>query len=96
MEKNIEKTFFAKIHANNPVAFPIGILLLSCWTIPYRVSNSFNSVKVTELPPVLERVANSAYHLYFCCLLRYVCPSFLLMFGIWVLIWQVPEVSFLL
>ena len=34
------------------------------------MSNSFDSVKVTELPPVWERVANSAYHLLFCCLLR--------------------------
>ena len=41
-----------------------------------------HSVKVTELPPVLERAANSAYHLLFCCLLRYVCPSFRLMFGL--------------
>ena len=38
------------------------------------------SVKVTELPPFLERAANSAYHLLFRCLLRYVCPSFPLMF----------------
>ena len=63
------------------------------------VSNCFNSVKVTELPPVWEKAANSAYHLFFfffcfCFffffvfilfyfiffLLRYVCPSFLLMF----------------
>ena len=29
----------------------------------------FNSVKVTELPPVCERAANSAYHLLFLCLL---------------------------
>ena len=40
----------------------------------------FNSVKVTELPLVWERAFNSAYHLQFCCLLRYVSPSFLLMF----------------
>ena len=40
----------------------------------------FNSVKVTELPPVLERAANSAYHLLFRCVSRYVCPSFSLMF----------------
>ena len=40
----------------------------------------FNSVKVAELPPVWERAANSAYHLLFRCLLRFVCPSFPLMF----------------
>ena len=40
----------------------------------------FNSVKVTELPPVWERAANSAYHLLLRCLLRYVCPSPSLMF----------------
>ena len=33
------------------------ILTLLC------VSNSFISVMVTVLPPVLERAANSAYHL---------------------------------
>ena len=50
---------------------------------PYRWSpatltfnNLFNSVKVTELPTVWERAVNSAYHLSFCCLLRYVRPSF--------------------
>ena len=40
----------------------------------------FNSVTVTELPPVLENAANSAYHLFCRCLLRYVCPCFPLMF----------------
>ena len=35
----------------------------------------FNSVKVTELPPVWVRDANSAYHLLFRCVLRYVCPA---------------------
>ena len=39
-----------------------------------------NSVKVNELPPVCERAANSAYHLLVQYLLRYVCPSFPLMF----------------
>ena len=34
-----------------------------------------NSVKVTELSPVWERAANSAYHLLFHCMLRYVCPG---------------------
>ena len=33
----------------------------------------FNLVNLTELPPVWERAANSAYHLLFRCLLRYVC-----------------------
>ena len=39
-----------------------------------------NSVKLTELPPIWERAASSAYHLLFRCLLRYVCSSFPLMF----------------
>ena len=52
----------------------------------------FNSVKVTELSPVWETVASSAYHLLFRCLLRYVCPSFPLTF---ILIWPVPGVSLL-
>ena len=47
----------------------------------------FNLVKLTELPPVWERAANSAYHLLFRCLLRCVCSSFPLMFrtsfGFW-------------
>ena len=29
----------------------------------FCVSNLFNPAKVTELPPVWERAANSAYHL---------------------------------
>ena len=37
--------------------------------------------KVTELPSVWERAANSAYHLSLSCLLRYVCQSLPLMFG---------------
>ena len=52
----------------------------------------FNSVNVTELQPLWERAAKSAYHLLFRCLLRYVCPSFPLTF---ILIWPVPEVSLL-
>ena len=40
----------------------------------------FNLVELTELPPVWERAANSAYHLLFRCLLRHVCLSFPLMF----------------
>ena len=40
----------------------------------------FNLVTVTQLPPVSERAANSAYHLLSRCLLRYVCSSFPLMF----------------
>ena len=47
----------------------------------------FNLVKLNELPPVWERAANSAYHLFFRCLLKYVCSSFPLMFrtsfGFW-------------
>ena len=37
---------------------------------------------VTELPSVSERAANSANHLLFRCLLRYVCSSFPLMLRI--------------
>ena len=33
---------------------------------------SFNSVKVTELPPVWKGAAKSAYHLLFSCSLKYV------------------------
>ena len=33
----------------------------------------FNLVKLTELPPVWVRAANSAYHMLYRCLLRYVC-----------------------
>ena len=42
----------------------------------------YNLVKLTELPLVWERAANSAYHrCYFViCLLRYVGPSFPLMY----------------
>ena len=40
----------------------------------------FNLLMLTELPPVPERAANSAYYLLFCYLLRYVCSSFPLMF----------------
>ena len=39
----------------------------------------FNSVKAIDLPPVWKGAAKSAYHLLFCCLLGYVCPSFALM-----------------
>ena len=57
----------------------------------------FNSLKLTELPPVCERAANSVYRLLFRCLLRYVCSSFPLMFRTsWVLIRPAPEVSLLL
>ena len=40
----------------------------------------FNLMKLTDLPAVWERAANSAYDLLFRCLLRYVCSSFPLMF----------------
>ena len=46
------------------------------------VSNLFNPVKVTELSPVWVRAASSVYHLQFYCLLKYVCSSFSLTFGI--------------
>ena len=55
----------------------------------------FISVMLTELPSVWEKAANSADHLEFCCLLRYVFP-FDDWDGLWVLIWPVPEVSLLL
>ena len=42
-----------------------------------RLCVQFNSVKVTELPPVWEM---AAYKLLCRCLLRYVCLSFSLMF----------------
>ena len=61
------------------------------------MSNSFNSAKVRELPPVWEKSANSAYVLLFRCLLRYVYPVFPfdVWDGLWVLIQPVPEVSLL-
>ena len=40
----------------------------------------FSLVNLTELPPVWERAANSAYHLLFRYLLRHVCSSFPFMF----------------
>ena len=40
----------------------------------------FYLVKITGLPPVWEGAANSAYHLSFRCRLKFVCPSFPLMF----------------
>ena len=50
----------------------------------------FELVKLTELPPVWERTANSAYHLLFRCLLTYVCSSFPLE-KLWMLVRPVPE-----
>ena len=44
----------------------------------YKCFNS-NTSASPELPSVWERADNSAYHLLFCCVLRYVCPSFPLM-----------------
>ena len=46
------------------------------------MSDLFGSVKMAELPPVWERVADSACHLKFYCLWGCVCPSFPLTFGI--------------
>ena len=40
----------------------------------------FYLVRSIGLPTVLERAADSAYHLLFRCLLRYVCSSFPSMF----------------
>ena len=50
----------------------------------FCVPNLFNSVKITDLLLVKKRAAtcNSAYHLLFYCLLRYVCPPLSLIFGI--------------
>ena len=36
---------------------------------------NFNTSVLTELPPVWERAANSAYHPFFRYLLRYVCSA---------------------
>ena len=46
----------------------------------FKCFNFNTSVCLTELPPVWERAANSAYHLLFRCLLRYVCSCFPMMF----------------
>ena len=49
----------------------------------------FKSVKVSDLPPVWKRGSYLAFHVLFRRLLRYIYPSFPLMF------WTVPEVSLL-
>ena len=62
------------------------------------MSTLFNSVKVTELPPVCERAANSAYHLSFFLFVK-ICLSVFLFDvwdKLWVLIRPVPEISLLL
>ena len=56
--------------------------IFKCFNFNTSFFQFIKSAKVTELPSVGERVANSVYHLSFCCLLRYVCPSFILMSGI--------------
>ena len=56
------------------------------------MSNSFNSAKVTELPPVWKRAANSAYHLLFVKICLSVFP-FDVWFGLLALIRPVSEVS---
>ena len=56
------------------------LLFLSIRNLHINQFCIIRSLKVTGLPPVWERGANSAYHLLFRCLLRYVCPSFSLMF----------------
>ena len=61
------------------------------------MSNSFNSAKVSELPPVWERAANSASSVIL--LFVKICLSvypFDVWDGLWVLIRPVPEVSLLL
>ena len=55
-------------------------------------------MKLTELPPVWERVANSAYHLLFLCLFVKICLiifPFDVQDKVWVLIRPVPEISLL-
>ena len=71
---SIETTYFICFMFGAVQFLNVFILTLLCVQFIY-------STQVTELPPVWERAANSAYHLLFCCLLRYVCPSFPLMFG---------------
>ena len=61
--------------------FMFGVVqLLNILILTLLCVQLLKSVKVTELPPVWERAANSAYHLILRCLLRYVCLSFPLMF----------------
>ena len=43
-----------------------------CLNLTLLCVQLFYSVKVTELSPVWEKAANSAYHLLFPCLLKYV------------------------
>ena len=54
--------------------------LFKCFNLTLLCVLLFNLVKLTELQPVWERTANSAYYLLFRCLLRYVCSFFPLMF----------------
>ena len=73
--------------------------LLNVLILQFCVSNLFNSVKITELPPVWERAANSAYHLIF---KFYFVKIYLSIFPfdvwdkLWLLIRPVPEVSSLI
>ena len=61
------------------ICFLLGaVQFLNVLNLTLLCVQSFNSVKVNELPPVWERATNAAYHLLFYCLLRYVCQSFLL------------------
>lgn len=59
---------------------------VSVWCVPgFQKINVLwyfcNLSKTIVLPPVWERAAYSAYHLWYCCLLGCVCPSFPLVFG---------------
>ena len=52
------------IENTNFTCFMFGaVQFLNVFILILCVSNSFNSAKVTELPPVWERAANSVYHL---------------------------------
>ena len=55
--------------------------VFKCFNLTFLFVLLFNLMKFTELPPVWERAANSAYHLLIRCLLRYVLSSFPLMFS---------------
>ena len=56
------------------------VKILHVLTLSFLCVLLFNLVKFNELPSAWEGTANSAYHLFFRCLLRYVCSSFPLMF----------------
>ena len=56
------------------------VKFLHVLTLSFLCVLLFNLVMFNELPSAWEGAVNSAYHLLFRCLLRYVCSSFPLMF----------------